>query len=56
MNPLETYIRVLYDIRSTGAAHPITWLYPIFSTRMARSETIQEALKRDLNPEKDLRQ
>jgi hypothetical protein len=31
MNPLETYIRELYDIRSTGAATPETAYYPALS-------------------------
>ena len=31
MNPLETYIRELYDIRSTGAAVSETAYYPALS-------------------------
>jgi hypothetical protein len=30
MNPLETYLRELYDIRSTGAAAPETSYSPFF--------------------------
>jgi hypothetical protein len=34
MNPLETYIRELYDIRSTGAATAETAYYPALSNML----------------------